>query len=105
MFGDFSILFEKIQNWVNQFIALLPNIILAILIVLTSYLLGRWINSFVTAFFTRRDRRNIGLVLGRLSHWLFTLFNILIALSILLPSFQAADLIQVLGIGSVAIGF
>src|SRR5215203_3101957 len=105
MFWDFSVLFEKLQGWTNQLISLLPNIALAILIVITSYLLGRWLNSLVTAFFTRRNRRNIGLVLGRLSHWAFTLINVLIALSILLPSFQAADLIQVLGIGSVAIGF
>jgi small conductance mechanosensitive channel len=67
--------------------------------------LGRWLDHFVTVLFMRRNRRNIGLVLGRLVHWAFTLINVLIALSILLPSFQAADLIQVLGIGSVAVGF
>src|SRR5215203_5823642 len=105
MFWDFSVLFEKLQGWTYQLISLLPNIALSILIVITSYLLGKWLSALVIGFFTRRNRRNIGMVLGRLAHWAFTLINILIALSILLPSFQAADLIQVLGIGSVAIGF
>jgi small-conductance mechanosensitive channel len=105
MFWDFSALYEKIGSWVAQLFSLLPNIVLALLIIGASYLLGRWLESFTTGIFSRRNRRNIGLVLGRLAHWVLVLINILIALSILLPSFQAADLIQVLGIGSVAIGF
>lgn len=105
MFWDFSALLEKIQSWGSQLVSLLPNLVLALLIIAISYLAGKWAEAFTTNIFTRRGRRNIGLVLGRLLHWILILFNVLIALSILLPSFQAADLIQVLGIGSVAIGF
>jgi small-conductance mechanosensitive channel len=44
-------------------------------------------------------------VLGRLSQWGIGFVGLLVAFSILLPSFRAGDLIQLLGIGSVAIGF
>jgi small conductance mechanosensitive channel len=86
-------------------VALLPNLGLALLVLATSYTLGRLIQRLSKSFFSRHGRPNVGLLVGRLAHWALTLLNVLIALSILLPSFHAADLIQVLGIGSVAIGF
>lgn len=53
----------------------------------------------------RRRHRNVGLVLGRLAQGGLMLTGVLVALVIAIPSFQPAQLIQLLGISGVAIGF
>jgi small-conductance mechanosensitive channel len=45
------------------------------------------------------------MVLGRLARWLVVGFGLLVALTIAVDSFEPGQLIQLLGIGSVAIGF
>jgi len=47
----------------------------------------------------------MALLLARLVHTTIALIGFLIAIWVIAPSFQAADLIKVLGIGTVAIGF
>ncbi|HZH97839.1 MAG TPA: mechanosensitive ion channel family protein, partial [Fimbriimonadaceae bacterium] len=49
--------------------------------------------------------RGVGVVLGRLAQYAISVVGILIALSAALPTFRAGDIIQLLGIGGVAIGF
>jgi small conductance mechanosensitive channel len=57
-------------------------------------------------FSQRRNRRQtLGLLLGQLAQTAIGILGFLIALSVVAPSFHASDLIKVLGIGSVAIGF
>jgi small-conductance mechanosensitive channel len=53
----------------------------------------------------RRHARNLGLVLGRLAQWTTILIGLFISLSIVIPTLKAGDLIQLLGISGVAIGF
>jgi len=52
-----------------------------------------------------RHRQNLGVVFARLVGGATILLGFLVAFSIVAPSFQAGDLIKVLGIGGVAIGF
>ncbi len=54
---------------------------------------------------TRENRPNVGVVLARLIGAATLSIGFLVAFSIVAPSFQAADLIKILGIGGVAIGF
>lgn len=54
---------------------------------------------------TARRRHNVGVVFARLVGAGIVLLGFLVSFSIVAPSFQAADLIKILGIGSVAIGF
>jgi small conductance mechanosensitive channel len=51
---------------------------------------------------TRRRRQNLGLVFARLAGAGTILLGLLVAVSVVAPSFQASDLIKVLGIGGVA---
>lgn len=51
------------------------------------------------------SHRNAGLAGGRLAQGVVLFIGLLIALSVALPTFQPGDVIQVLGISSVAIGF
>ena len=54
---------------------------------------------------TRKYRPNLGMVFARLMGAATILLGFLVAFSVVAPSFQAGDLIKVLGIGGVAIGF
>ncbi|HEY9904351.1 MAG TPA: mechanosensitive ion channel family protein [Candidatus Sericytochromatia bacterium] len=96
----------KIQAMIDGLILMLPNIVLAIIVFALFYLAARTIRSLVRRL-TRRHRqaRNLGLVLGRLSQGITILVGLFVALSIVIPSFKAGDLVQLLGISGVAIGF
>lgn len=96
----------KIQAILDSLVLMLPNIVLAIIVFALFYLAGKNIRSLVKRL-TRRHRqaRNLGLVLGRLSQGITILVGLFVALSIVIPSFKAGDLVQLLGISGVAIGF
>jgi small-conductance mechanosensitive channel len=103
---DFSPAWTKIQLLVNGFISMMPNLMLALVVFTISCLVARWAKSLIVGFYHRRGRHeNLGLVLGRVTQAALILINLMIALSIVLPSFNARDLIQVLGISGVAVGF
>jgi small conductance mechanosensitive channel len=97
---------EKMQAMLNGFIALLPNMILALIIFAIFFFVARTIKKFVRNLTRdRRQARNLGLVLGRLAQGTTILVGLFVALSIVIPSLKANDLVQLLGISGVAIGF
>jgi small-conductance mechanosensitive channel len=53
----------------------------------------------------RVSHQGVALLMARLVHTSITVLGFLIAISVIAPSFQAADLIKILGVGTVAIGF
>ncbi|NJL11150.1 MAG: mechanosensitive ion channel family protein [Calothrix sp. SM1_7_51] len=94
------------QDMINGFIVLFPNIILALIVFAIFFFIARAIKRLVKRL-TRNHRqaRNLGLVLGRLAQGITILMGLFIALSIVIPTFRAGDLVQLLGISGVAIGF
>lgn len=101
-----SAAWAKIQGLLDGFILLLPNIVLALIVFLLFFIAARWFKLVVKRL-TRRHRqaRNLGMVLGRLAQGSIILLGLFVALSIVLPTFQPGDLVQLLGISGVAIGF
>jgi hypothetical protein len=99
-------LWEKLEAMLHGVIISLPNLGVACLVVMLCYGAGKGGKALVIRVTEQRQRhRNLGVVLGRLAQWGIGFVGLLVAFSILLPSFRAGDLIQLLGIGSVAIGF
>lgn len=96
---------EKIDGWLDGLIKLLPNIFVALIIIVIFYILARLLFTFVSRAFKSRDRANLGEVLGGLAKWITLVFGGLVAATIISLSLNPADLIAGLGIGSVAIGF
>jgi len=101
-----STAWDKIQSMSNGLIVMLPNILLAVIVFTIFFFAGRALKSLVRRL-TRKHRqaRSLGLVLGRLSQGIIILVGLFVALSIVIPSFKAGDLVQLLGISGVAIGF
>ncbi|NJK66137.1 MAG: mechanosensitive ion channel family protein [Richelia sp. CSU_2_1] len=106
MRAEISTVWDKIQSMINDFIILLPNMVLALIVFAIFFFVGRAIKRVVRRL-TRNHRqaRNLGLVLGRLAQGITVLIGLFVALSILIPTFKAGDLVQLLGISGVAIGF
>ncbi|MBD1939754.1 mechanosensitive ion channel family protein [Microcoleus sp. FACHB-68] len=101
-----SAAWTKIQGMISGTITMLPNVILALIVFTLFFFAARTIRTLVRRL-TRRHRqaRNLGLVLGRLAQGVVILVGLFVALSIVIPSFKAGDLVQLLGISGVAIGF
>jgi len=97
---------NKIGGLIDGFIIMLPNIVLALIVFVVFFFAARWLKIVVKRL-TRRHRqaRNLGMVLGRLAQGIVILIGLFVALSIVIPTFRAGDLIQLLGISGVAIGF
>lgn len=84
----------------------LPNIAMALVIFVVFAIIGAAGKRIARRAAWRHQRRqSLGILLGQLTQLCVIILGFLIALSVIAPSFQAADLIKILGIGSVAIGF
>jgi len=91
------------EHMADSLLARLPSLVVAIVVFLIFYFGSILISRLIRR--ATQHRRNLGLVFARLAGAAIILLGLLVAFSVVAPSFQAADLIKVLGIGSVAIGF
>ncbi|MEA5619088.1 mechanosensitive ion channel family protein [Cronbergia sp. UHCC 0137] len=106
MNADISIVWNKIESMIDSFIKLIPNLILALIVFIIFVLIGRAFKHLVKRLTRhRRYARNLGMVLGRLAQSVTDLIGLFISLSVVFPSLRASDLVQLLGISGVAIGF
>ena len=103
---DLTAFGSQIQETLVGLANRLPAFLLALGVLALFYILARrlsaWAKSFVGG---RSSSENAATVTALITRWAVVALGALVALSIALPSFEAADLIQVLGISSVAIGF
>ena len=103
---ELTVIWKQLESMVRSTLALLPNLIIAIIVFLIFFFIARMIKRTVRrATENRRRARNLGLVLGRLAQGVTILIGLFVALSIVIPTFRAGDLVQLLGISGVAIGF
>ena len=103
---QFSRAWDTFMGMINGLIAALPNLLLALGIFLLFHLVAKRMKLLVVHVSEKRQKaRNLGLILGRLTQSAIVVAGLLVALTVIFPSFKPGDLIQLLGIGSVAIGF
>ncbi len=89
---------------VDGFFARLPSLMIGVVVFLLFYVLSVIVSGVIRRT-TQKYRPNLGTVFARLIGAATILLGFLVAFSVVAPSFQASDLIKVLGIGGVAIGF
>ena len=103
---DMTEALRGVREMGQGFIERLPYIAVALVVFLIFYVVAKLIRASVRSISQRRKRHhNVGLVLGRLAQGLIVLLGLLVALVIVLPTFKPAQLVEFLGISSVAIGF
>ncbi len=102
---DLGVAIERIDSWVDAGIRLLPNIIVAIVILILVYGVALFVKGIVRRQFTHRNRNNLGDMLGGFVKWVILVTGSLLAATIVIPTLNPGDLIAGLGVSSVAIGF
>jgi small-conductance mechanosensitive channel len=103
---DLSNAWKSADRILNIAISLLPNLVVAGIVFGLFLILASTAKSLVRRLVRRqRMHQTLGVLLGQLIHTAVALLGFLIALSVVAPSFHAVDLIKILGIGSVAVGF
>jgi small conductance mechanosensitive channel len=101
---NFGKLWDSAQHMIDSIMARFPSLVVAIAVFILFYILSIFVRRIIRGA-TRAHRQNLGMAFARLIGAGIILLGFLVAFSIVAPSFQAGDLIKVLGIGSVAIGF
>ena len=96
---------QQLMSMVKSAIALLPNLLIAIIVFIIFWFIAKFSRRLIKNFTRRKQSRNLGLVLARLSQGLIILLGTFIALAIVIPSFKPGDLVQLLGVSGVAVGF
>ena len=103
--ADTGNLFEKLDKWVDGFFRLLPNLLLALLVLTLAIGLAYLVAGIIRRRARRADRPSLAEVAGALAKWAIILAGLMLAVSIVAPSVKPGDILAGLGVGSVAIGF
>jgi small conductance mechanosensitive channel len=92
------------DHMLDSFIGRLPALLMGIIVFIAFYLLSRLVARAIWDTVSKR-RQNLAAIFARLTAGATVSLGLLLALSVAAPSFQTSDLIKILGIGGVAIGF
>lgn len=104
--ADVSTAVDTITAMINGLIGLLPLLVIALLVLVIFYIAARFARFGVERLVGRKaSKHSLGVAMGRLAFIAVVFAGGLIAISIVAPSIGAAELFQLLGVGSVAIGF
>ena len=103
---NLDIALRRLTELANSTLALLPGLVVGLIVFGVFLLVGRLISAGLErAVRLRNGSPGLGIVLGRVGHWLTGLLGFLVGAAIAFPGVGASDLFSVLGIGGVAIGF
>lgn len=103
--GNVGLIFGKLDSWLDGLFKLLPNILLAIVIALVFWFVGRSVGKLVNRVADQRGRHSLGEVAGSLVRWAIVFVGFMLAITIVAPTITPGDLVAGLGVSSVAIGF
>lgn len=96
---------EKLDSWVDGFIKILPNLIIAIILFVVIYFISKFVKRLIVKTFKGRGRPNLGDIMGGFVRWVIVIVGGLLCATIVMPTLSPGDLIAGLGVSSVAIGF
>ena len=104
---DFNpgMLWERLDSWLDGFVRTIPNFLVAIVLMIVVYFVARAVARWIRRTSDRRERSNLGEVLGGFVKWTILIIGFLLAATIVVPTLKPGDLIAGLGVSSVAIGF
>jgi small conductance mechanosensitive channel len=101
-----EILIERVQEMLAGFVRMLPQLVLALFVLIVTWGLAHAVRSLTKKIASRAGLRpSLVALFMTLSGIIVWLFGILVALAILLPGVTAGSLLTVVGFGSIAVGF
>lgn len=103
---DLSLAFEEIREMAANLLRQLPNVLIALVVFAVFFFVARYVRRLIRAVARRKKGSHaLAMVLGRLAQWGVVVLGVLVAVTILFPTFKPGDLITLLGVSGVAIGF
>ncbi|WP_319529912.1 mechanosensitive ion channel family protein [uncultured Cohaesibacter sp.] len=96
---------QTVNGLTEGFFALLPQAAIAVVVLILMVLIASVVKRVVKRVVTMRASAGVGTALSRIAYTLTIFAGLLFSVAIVAPSIGAAELLQVLGVGSVAIGF
>lgn len=100
-----ALIFDKLDAWLDGLLKLLPNIAVAVVVLIVFWLIAKGAAALVRRSAKRRDRPSLAEVGGSLIQWAIVIFGLMLAITIVAPSVTPGSLFAGLGVSSVAIGF
>ena len=103
---DFGQATQGVHQLAASFTERLPYLAIAVGVFIIFYVCGIVLKRVALAVVERTQRhRSVGIVLGRIGQGVLVLLGLLVGLVIAVPGFTPGQLVSVLGLSSVAIGF
>ncbi|WKB83044.1 mechanosensitive ion channel family protein [Cellulophaga lytica] len=103
--ASFIDIYDKIEGWVTTLIENLPNIIVAIIVMVISYYAARFVNKWVVKLASKRiPQDSISNLIGRISATAVVLFGLFLALGAMDLSKTLNTLLAGAGISGLVIG-
>lgn len=103
--AEISNAWATVDGMIDWAVAFLPKLAIGVVVFVLFWLIGKGVRAGVRRAMADRPGRNVGLVLGRLAQGALNLLGLLVAVTIMFPSVRPVDLLSLLGISGVAIGF
>lgn len=105
MSEELEIAYQRMHTLGIVFMRMLPNIVIALVVLLLFVVIARMTRAAVLRVNTGKYHQNLVIVFGRMAQWGLLLLGVLLAVTIAFPSFTPGNLISALGITGIAIGF
>jgi small conductance mechanosensitive channel len=103
--ADTRITFDRIESYIQGFWWILPNLGIALIVLVLFLAVASGARRAVLRVFKQRSRPDLATMLAGAARWGVIGLGLLIVATIIFPSISPADLLSTLGIGSIAIGF
>lgn len=100
-----ELIISKLNSWADLITENIPNVLLALFILLTFFILSNIIKKLALHYSAKYNRSNLGEILAGLLYTITLIFGSILSITTIVPSMDFASLLSGLGIGSVAIGF
>ena len=97
---------ETVNGMARAFFEWLPVLAVGVIVFAAFWLAAKGVRNGVRRVMERTDRpAGVTAVVARLSRWVVIFTGLMVSLAVVSPGMGAGELVQLLGIGSVAIGF
>ena len=101
----YNLLITKLEVWFNAIVSNIPNLILAIVVLIAAYFIAKYVKKYVTKFVAKKVQQNsITNMIGTLSSVVVVLAGLFLALGILNLSKTLTSLLAGAGVAGLAIG-
>ena len=100
-----EILTEQVTQFYRALVALTPNIVVGIVLLVTTFFVARGVRALVLRLLKRSGTREaLRRAVGTLTHLGIWILGLMIAATVVFPNLTPSSLVAGLGIGSIAIG-